>query len=84
MLFQSLLGGHCTDMLKVFEAWASTTIHHENERSSKRYYDTPFISNRTHLTEGRLKTRMSYVHGAEERLEKKRQHCTHCHPMYRH
>ncbi|MCJ1249072.1 hypothetical protein MMC30_006294 [Trapelia coarctata] len=43
--------------VRVFEAWASTTIHHENERSIKR-----------------LKTRMRYVHGAEERLEKKRQH----------
>lgn len=27
---------HCTETLKVFDAWASTTIVQENERSSKR------------------------------------------------
>lgn len=28
---------HCAKMLQVFDAWASTTIVEENERSSKRY-----------------------------------------------
>ncbi|MCJ1228400.1 hypothetical protein MMC12_005061 [Toensbergia leucococca] len=45
------------EWLKVFEAWTSTTLVHEEERAHKR-----------------LRTRMSYVQGAEVQLEERRLH----------
>jgi hypothetical protein len=73
----SRLKATCTDPItkfhELFEAWASTTSIYENERAYKRYAYVD-LSSRMELMPSRLRTRMTFVNGAEERLEKRKKH----------